>query len=139
MHERTNQKKLSFTPKKAMKTADNEIAEVGEPSEMSKFYSKSRLHHISSWRNYFVDEARKFMEDKISKRPVDYKEPEDRIIMLIDMDCFFASVSIRDQPHFENLPVVISSANETSDLSKSNSELSTCNYAARKFGIRKGM
>ena len=70
----------------------------------------------------------------------------------VDMDCFFASVVLRNFPEHRDKPVVIShhgqrTSSEATDgggqvgsVSKtSTSECATCNYKAREFGIRKGM
>jgi DNA repair protein REV1 len=69
------------------------------------------------------------------------------------MDCFFASVALRNFPQYKDKPVVIchhgtkiqdNHSNhyppETPILSKtSRSECATCNYKARTYGIKKGM
>jgi DNA polymerase-4 len=51
----------------------------------------------------------------------------------IDMDAFFVSVEIRDNPELVNLPVAVGGS------SKRRGVLSTCNYIAREFGIRSAM
>ena len=57
--------------------------------------------------------------------------------MHVDMDCFFASVAIRDRPDLKNTPVVI--AHATGSTNASTSEIASCNYVAREFGIKNGM
>ncbi|PAV92089.1 hypothetical protein WR25_15991 [Diploscapter pachys] len=47
----------------------------------------------------------------------------------IDMDSYFASVEMRDDPSLRTVPMAVGG----------NSMLSTANYEARKFGIRSGM
>ncbi|MDR0921501.1 MAG: DNA polymerase IV [Lactobacillales bacterium] len=59
-----------------------------------------------------------------------------RKIIHIDMDAFFASVEIRDNPTLEGKPVVI--ARHPSQTS-GRGVVSTCNYEARKFGIHSAM
>ncbi len=56
-----------------------------------------------------------------------------RIIIHVDMDAFFASVEIRDNPSFKNKPLIIGS------LPKERGVVSTCNYIAREFGIHSAM
>ena len=53
-------------------------------------------------------------------------------IIHIDMDCFFAAVEIRDNPKLKNKPVAVGS-------SESRGVITTCNYIARKFGIKSAM
>ena len=48
------------------------------------------------------------------------------------MDCFFAAVEIRDNPKLKNKPVAVGS-------SESRGVITTCNYIARKFGIKSAM
>ncbi|XP_063995561.1 DNA polymerase eta-like [Diachasmimorpha longicaudata] len=51
--------------------------------------------------------------------------PEDRIIVLIDMDCFFCQVESRDQPHLKGHPLVVSQNNVVLAVS----------YEARALGV----
>lgn len=73
-----------------------------------------------------------------------------RIVIHIDMDCFFVSALIRDKPHLQELPVVVgygtgkhvvksSSGAATSSSDGGYSEISSCNYVARAIGIKNGM
>ena len=49
------------------------------------------------------------------------------------MDSFYASVEIRDKPHLRELPVAVAGSSESRGV------ITTCNYIARKFGIRSAM
>ena len=65
-----------------------------------------------------------------------------RKIIHVDMDCFFASVVLRNYPEYQDKPVAISHMGKDSTHSgskQSSSECATCNYIARKYGIKKGM
>ena len=56
-----------------------------------------------------------------------------RKIIHIDMDSFFASIEIRDNPNLKNKPVAVGGkANERGVLT-------TCNYLARKYGLHSAM
>ena len=55
-----------------------------------------------------------------------------RRIIHIDMDCFYASVEMREQPELSNKPIAVGG-------SSGRGVLTTCNYVARKFGIRSAM
>ncbi|PVZ63902.1 DNA polymerase IV [Pelagibaculum spongiae] len=56
-----------------------------------------------------------------------------RKIIHCDCDCFFAAVEIRDNPELRALPVAIGGSSDRRGV------ISTCNYVARKFGIRSAM
>ncbi|MGL6175536.1 MAG: DNA polymerase IV [Vibrionaceae bacterium] len=56
-----------------------------------------------------------------------------RKIIHIDMDCFFAAVEMRDQPHLRHLPIAVGGAHVHRGV------ISTCNYLAREFGVRSAM
>jgi len=56
-----------------------------------------------------------------------------RKIIHIDMDAFYVSVEIRDNPQLLNKPVAVGGK------PNSRSVLSTCNYIAREFGVRSAM
>lgn len=65
----------------------------------------------------------------------------EKFVMLVDMDCFFASVVLRKYPQHRNKPVAVAHAHSNNQASTANSssELSTCNYLARQKGVKKGM
>ena len=56
-----------------------------------------------------------------------------RKIIHIDMDAFFAAVEVRDNPKLKGHPVIIGSDPR---LTGGRGVVSTCNYEARKFGVR---
>ncbi|MGF1719857.1 DNA polymerase IV [Vibrio kyushuensis] len=58
---------------------------------------------------------------------------EVRKIIHIDMDCFYAAVEMRDNPHYQGRPLAVGGHE------KQRGVLSTCNYEARKFGIHSAM
>jgi DNA repair protein REV1 len=105
------------------------------PSFVRHFFAKSRLHHIGSWRTTFQLRAGEFLS-KYKGRPF-RQEPSissDRVILHVDMDCFFVSVAVRDKPQYDNLPIAIAHSGNAGS-----SEISSCNYLARGKGIRAGM
>ena len=53
-------------------------------------------------------------------------------IIHIDMDCFYAAVEMRDFPQYRNIPLAVGGDGPRSVLC-------TCNYEARKFGVRSAM
>ena len=60
-------------------------------------------------------------------------EEKIRKIIHVDMDCFYAAVEMRDNPAYRNRPLAVGGHE------KQRGVLSTCNYEARKFGIRSAM
>ena len=56
-----------------------------------------------------------------------------RVIIHVDMDAFFASVEIRDNPKLKNRPVIIGAKPHERGV------VSTCNYIARKYGVHSAM
>ena len=59
-----------------------------------------------------------------------------RIIVHVDMDHFFTAVEERAHPEFKGKPVVVGA---NPKAGKGRGVVSTCNYEARKFGVRSGM
>lgn len=58
---------------------------------------------------------------------------EKRAIIHLDMDCFYAAIEVRDRPTLRGKPVAVGGARERRGV------LTTCNYEARKFGVRSAM
>ena len=61
----------------------------------------------------------------------------DRVIMHVDFDCFFASVSLRDRPELVGKPVGIAHGQGQGGLKSS--DVASCNYEARSKGVKNGM
>ena len=61
------------------------------------------------------------------------KDPEPRAIIHLDMDCFYAAIEVRDRPSLRGKPVGVGGARDRRGV------LTTCNYEARKFGVRSAM
>jgi DNA polymerase IV (DinB-like DNA polymerase) len=59
-----------------------------------------------------------------------------RIIFHLDMDHFFTAIEQRNHPELEDKPVVVGADPKEG---KGRGVVSTCNYEARKFGLRSGM
>jgi DNA polymerase IV len=54
-------------------------------------------------------------------------------IIHLDMDCFYAAIEVRDRPSLRGKPVGVGGARDRRGV------LTTCNYEARKFGVRSAM
>ena len=61
------------------------------------------------------------------------KEAGPRAIVHLDMDCFYAAIEVRDRPALRGKPVGVGGARERRGV------LTTCNYEARKFGVRSAL
>ncbi|MGB9853942.1 MAG: DNA polymerase IV [Candidatus Bathyarchaeales archaeon] len=59
-----------------------------------------------------------------------------RIILHVDMDHFFTAIEEREHPEFKGKPVIVGADPKEG---KGRGVVSTCNYEARKFGVRSGM
>jgi len=62
--------------------------------------------------------------------------PQRRIIFHVDMDQFFAAVEEKVHPEIKGKPVVVGADPKGG---KGRGVVSTCNYEARKYGVRSGM
>jgi len=56
-----------------------------------------------------------------------------RKIIHCDADCFFAAVEMRDNPALRETPMAVGGSSQGRGV------ISTCNYAARRFGVRSAM
>ena len=56
-----------------------------------------------------------------------------RKIIHVDMDCFYAAVEMRDNPALRDIPIAIGGSSDRRGV------ISTCNYPARKYGVRSAM
>ena len=61
------------------------------------------------------------------------KDAKQRAIIHLDMDCFYAAIEVRDRPSLRGKPVGVGGARDRRGV------LTTCNYEARKFGVRSAM
>lgn len=54
-------------------------------------------------------------------------------IIHCDADCFYAAVEMRDDPSLRNRPIAVGGSSEQRGV------ISTCNYEARRFGVKSAM
>lgn len=105
-----------------------------DPNFLPIFFSKSRLHHLSTWkselRSGFIDKAISVLKSRNIKPN---KNP--KVILHVDFDCFFATVSAQMQKpplDITKVPCCVTHGGNSADIA-------SCNYVARKFGVRNGM
>ncbi|KNC48536.1 DNA repair protein REV1 [Thecamonas trahens ATCC 50062] len=114
------------------------LTTLGGGDFVQKFYSNSRLHFISTSRMASQEFLRKALAERYStSQPLAREAGARQVIFHVDMDCFFASVALRDRPHLANAPVVVAHALNGSVESKS--DIACASYAARARGISNGM
>ena len=58
---------------------------------------------------------------------------EEKVILHVDMDAFFAAVEQRDHPEWRGKPVIVGAGPHERGV------VSTCSYEARKFGVHSAM
>ncbi|KAJ1564921.1 deoxycytidyl transferase, partial [Nowakowskiella sp. JEL0078] len=110
------------------------------PGFLERYYESSRLHKLSTWKNELKDWVRQQYQQRQKLRPIHIKTNSSnhpRTVMHVDLDCFFASVSLLKHPEFQDCPVCV--AHSAGVSGKSTSEIASCNYIARSFGIKNGM
>lgn len=66
-------------------------------------------------------------------------QPEDRVFMHCDFDCFFVSAGLVSRPQLKGKPVVVCHSQGTQGGASSTSEIASASYEAREFGVKGGM
>ncbi|GFH46551.1 hypothetical protein CTEN210_03025 [Chaetoceros tenuissimus] len=128
---------------------DGTIRTTGtDPNFLDAYFASSRLSFIGSFKQRLTKSRQK---SHTAARGLNAK----RFVFHIDMDCFFAAVAIRKYPQYRDCPVAVGHAwrsdpngicagepdptHAFKESFKSRAELSTCNYKAREYGVKKGM
>lgn len=108
---------------------------VVNPQFLKQYYEESRLHHLSTWKADLKSKLQALAAEKTSSQKAKQKRPPGsrRYILHVDFDSFFAAVSLKKYPQYIDKPVVVAHGGG------SGSEIASCNYPARKFGIKNGM
>ncbi|EED23431.1 DNA damage repair protein Mus42, putative [Talaromyces stipitatus ATCC 10500] len=109
---------------------------VVNPDFLHQYYRESRLHHLSTWKAELKAKLQAITQEKSdSNKNIKRRVPGTRrYILHVDFDSFFAAVSIKKHhPELVDKPVAIAHG------TGSGSEIASCNYPARAFGIKNGM
>ncbi|KAI9699882.1 MAG: deoxycytidyl transferase [Bogoriella megaspora] len=129
--------KLTAEEHNAILLADPRIRKstVVNPDFLEQYYRESRLHHLSTWKANLKSQLQKMTADKTASQKARAKRPlgARRYILHVDFDSFFVAVSLKKCPQFTDKPAVVAHGGG------SGSEIASCNYPARKFGIKNGM
>ncbi|KAG5363394.1 DNA repair protein [Yarrowia sp. B02] len=118
---------LSTTP---IKRTNKLPYAIDDPRFISHFYEKSRLHHLSTWKARLQAKFESSSKGKEAPPPI---SAGGRIIMHLDFDSFFVAVSTLDRPDLQGKPVAVGSGGSR------NADIASCNYEARKHGVKNGM
>ncbi|KAF7811035.1 DNA repair protein REV1 isoform X1 [Senna tora] len=110
---------------------------LADPNFVENYFKSSRLHFIGTWRNRY---RKRFpiMSTGVNSDSSDVNASDisgRKVVIHVDMDCFFVSVVIRNHPELLDKPVAVSHSNN----SKGTAEISSANYPARSYGIKAGM
>ncbi|KAK4545031.1 hypothetical protein LTR36_003582 [Oleoguttula mirabilis] len=108
---------------------------VVHPDFLEQYYRESRLHHLSTWKAELKSQLQALAAEKSSSQKTKLKKlpGQRRYIMHVDFDSFFAAVSLKKYPQYKDKPAVVAHGGG------SGSEIASCNYPARKFGVSNGM
>jgi DNA repair protein REV1 len=108
---------------------------VVHPDFLEQYYRESRLHHLSTWKADLKSQLQALAAERSSSQKARLKKlpSQRRYIMHVDFDSFFAAVSLKKIPQYKDKPAVVAHGGG------SGSEIASCNYPARKFGISNGM
>jgi nucleotidyltransferase/DNA polymerase involved in DNA repair len=123
---------------------DGRVLDCTAPDFIKRYFATSRLHHLSTWKAELAEYVAGQMAIQnrssggLTKKASAADEPF-RTIMHIDMDCFFASVGMRDKPHLRDKPVAVAHSLGGVSLEYSTSEIASCNYVARAKGVKNGV
>ena len=108
---------------------------VVNPGFLKQYYEESRLHHLSAWKAQLKTQIQAMAAEKSSSQKAREKRPTGarRYILHADFDSFFVAVSLKKNPEYVDKPVVVAHGGG------SGAEIASCNYPARKFGVKNGM
>ncbi|KAL7912093.1 hypothetical protein GGI35DRAFT_306278 [Trichoderma velutinum] len=107
---------------------------TANPDFLKQYYSESRLHHLSTWKANLKSSMQRLAAEKgLSNRKVKSRPGSRKYIMHVDFDSFFCTVSLKRHPEYLDKPSVV--AHSTG----AGSEIASCNYVARKYGVKNGM
>ena len=105
-------------------------------TSVNEYLSASRLHFMGTWKARYaeymshVEETGDWGEGTLLGNFVFPSTSENSFYIFVDMDCFFVSVAIHMAGAAPSLPAAVASGLGAT------SELSSANYAARKFGLK---
>jgi len=136
------------------------LKNASEEGFLEEFFANSRLHLISSHKKQIQNKIGRLRQQRSSQHEFPLftefsrsltsdpqRSQEDvqdssltssqKVLMHIDLDCFFVSVGLLSRPHLIGLPVVVTHSTKGSADSKA--DIASASYEARSRGVRNGM
>ncbi|EER32232.1 hypothetical protein CTRG_03903 [Candida tropicalis MYA-3404] len=116
------------------------VLDARHPDFLPNFFKNSRLHHLSMWKSDLrLKFLRRIVKEELHQSQSKLDNPfldsvKEKVIMHIDFDCFFATASCLLRPDLDinKHPIAVTHGGRTSDIA-------SCNYVARSFGLKNGM
>jgi len=114
---------------------------VVEASVGSRFYANAEKRDAVAWERRVAplvrraeevrgsadeDRARRYLDEQWIPNVEARERDASRVVVHVDMDCFFCAVEVRDNPQLRGLPIAVGD----------NAMLCTASYEARKYGVR---
>lgn len=108
---------------------------VVDPNFLEQYYRESRLHHLSTWKADLKSQLQAMASEKTATQKAHQKRVPGsrRYVLHVDFDSFFAAVSLKKNPEYKTKPAVVAHGQGNG------SEIASCNYPARKYGVKNGM
>lgn len=105
------------------------------PEFLDQYYRESRLHHLSTWKADLKAQLQAQTAELSSTQKAKQKRAPGarRYVLHVDFDSFFVAVSLKNCPEYINKPACVAHG------AGPNSEIASCNYPAREFGVKNGM
>ncbi|GAA5890528.1 hypothetical protein JCM5296_005074 [Sporobolomyces johnsonii] len=105
------------------------------------YFAQSRLHHLSTFKEELklLVASRQSGSTPLRKKKLTGTAADGRTVFHVDFDCFFVSAGLTKRPGLRGKPVAVCHARGTGDGLSSTSEIASCSYEARAFGIKNGM
>ncbi|KAK0392648.1 hypothetical protein NLU13_2143 [Sarocladium strictum] len=108
---------------------------TANPDFLKQYYAESRLHHLSTWKAELKSRMQRLAAEKslVTTKLPKRSPGSRRYVMHVDFDSFFCAVSLKKRPELVDKPTVIAHSDGPG------SEIASCNYPARAFGVKNGM
>lgn len=111
------------------------------PDFLQAYFAQSRLHHLSSFKEDLKILVASRQAGKVitRKKKLTGTAADGRTIFHVDFDCFFVSAGLTSRGELRGKPIAVCHARGAGDSLSSTSEIASCSYEARDFGVKNGM